>query len=38
MPPRVEYSLTPRGASLNKALESLGDWGRVHVIDEAPGS
>ncbi|MFE3458831.1 winged helix-turn-helix transcriptional regulator [Nocardiopsis aegyptia] len=38
VPPRVEYSLTPRGSSLNEALESLGDWGRIHVIDAAPAS
>ncbi|WP_159940891.1 winged helix-turn-helix transcriptional regulator [Nocardiopsis sp. FR6] len=31
-PPRVEYSLTARGRSLNEALEPLGDWGREHVI------
>jgi DNA-binding HxlR family transcriptional regulator len=36
VPPRVEYSLTPRGLSLNAALESLGDWGRANVIDAAP--
>ncbi|ATW48862.1 winged helix-turn-helix transcriptional regulator [Streptomyces xantholiticus] len=32
VPPRVEYSLTPRGATLNAALEPLGAWGREHVI------
>ncbi|MFE1247281.1 winged helix-turn-helix transcriptional regulator [Streptomyces sp. NPDC058735] len=31
VPPRVEYSLTARGASLNEALEPLGAWGRAHV-------
>ncbi|MFI7136518.1 winged helix-turn-helix transcriptional regulator [Streptomyces massasporeus] len=31
VPPRVEYSLTPRGVSLNEALEPLGAWGRTHV-------
>ncbi|MFD3971647.1 winged helix-turn-helix transcriptional regulator [Streptomyces cyaneofuscatus] len=31
VPPRVEYSLTPRGVSLNEALGPLGDWGREHV-------
>jgi DNA-binding HxlR family transcriptional regulator len=27
VPPRVEYSLTPLGSSLNKALGPLADWG-----------
>jgi len=27
VPPRVEYSVTPRGSSLNKALGPLADWG-----------
>jgi hypothetical protein len=27
VPPRVEYSLTPLGASLNEALAPLGAWG-----------
>ncbi|MET9392084.1 helix-turn-helix domain-containing protein [Streptomyces sp. NPDC006624] len=32
VPPRVEYSLTDRGASLNEALEPLGAWGRAQVL------
>ncbi|MEV5691423.1 winged helix-turn-helix transcriptional regulator [Micromonospora globbae] len=28
VPPRVEYSLTEHGASLNEALRPLGEWGR----------
>ncbi|MFB4304838.1 winged helix-turn-helix transcriptional regulator [Actinomadura sp. GTD37] len=32
VPPRVEYSLTPRGVSLNEALAPLGAWGRENVI------
>ncbi|MFD3791163.1 winged helix-turn-helix transcriptional regulator [Streptomyces cyaneofuscatus] len=36
VPPRVEYSLTPRGAALNEALEPLGAWGREHVQPGAP--
>ncbi|MFI8187624.1 winged helix-turn-helix transcriptional regulator [Streptomyces sp. NPDC085946] len=35
VPPRVEYSLTPRGAALNRALEPLGAWGREHVLGAA---
>lgn len=31
VPPRVEYSLTALGRSLNAALAPLGDWGRAHV-------
>ncbi|MEU8671015.1 helix-turn-helix transcriptional regulator [Streptomyces anulatus] len=31
VPPRVEYSLTPLGLSLNAALEPLGLWGREHI-------
>ncbi|GIJ78721.1 DNA-binding transcriptional regulator, HxlR family [Micromonospora phaseoli] len=27
VPPRVEYSLTEHGTSLNEALRSLGTWG-----------
>ncbi|RST21463.1 transcriptional regulator, partial [Streptomyces sp. WAC04770] len=33
VPPRVEYSLTPRGVALNTALGPLGDWGLslIHI-------
>ncbi|GAA3925569.1 winged helix-turn-helix transcriptional regulator [Actinoplanes auranticolor] len=31
VPPRVEYSLTPDGASLNEALSALGTWGQQRV-------
>lgn len=34
VPPRVEYSLTVVGASLNQALEPLGAWGRANVLDK----
>ncbi len=30
VPPRVEYSVTRIGASLNKALGPLADWGEKH--------
>jgi DNA-binding HxlR family transcriptional regulator len=31
VPPRVEYSLTELGRSLNEALLPLGDWGERHM-------
>ena len=31
VPPKVEYSLTDFGVSLNAALEPLGAWGREHM-------
>ncbi|MFF9895445.1 winged helix-turn-helix transcriptional regulator [Streptomyces longispororuber] len=31
VPPKVEYSLTDLGQSLNKALEPLGVWGDEHM-------
>ncbi|MFI1098915.1 winged helix-turn-helix transcriptional regulator [Streptomyces melanogenes] len=31
VPPRVEYSLTPRGQALNTALTPLGEWGEAHM-------
>ncbi|WP_328471460.1 helix-turn-helix transcriptional regulator [Actinoplanes sp. NBC_00393] len=31
VPPRVEYSLTPDGVSLNEALGALGAWGEQRV-------
>ncbi|MFC6019331.1 winged helix-turn-helix transcriptional regulator [Plantactinospora solaniradicis] len=36
VPPRVEYSLTPLGVSLNEALAPLGAWGREHVLGGGP--
>ncbi|MER5291753.1 helix-turn-helix domain-containing protein [Streptomyces pharetrae] len=36
VPPRVEYSLTPRGVALNEALEPLAAWGKVNVLGQAP--
>ncbi|WP_149184701.1 helix-turn-helix domain-containing protein [Streptomyces sp. TRM49041] len=35
VPPRVEYSLTPRGLALNTALEPLNAWGEEHVLAES---
>lgn len=31
VPPKVEYSLTPLGESLNQALLPLGEWGEAHM-------
>jgi DNA-binding HxlR family transcriptional regulator len=31
VPPRVEYTLTPFGQSLNDALLPLGNWGDQHM-------
>ncbi|AUS81687.1 transcriptional regulator [Actinoalloteichus sp. AHMU CJ021] len=31
VPPRVEYSLTGHGRSLNEALAPLGEWGRGRI-------
>lgn len=36
VPPRVEYSLTDEGASLNEALQPLGRWGRRRLEREGP--
>ncbi|QOV38501.1 helix-turn-helix transcriptional regulator [Streptomyces ferrugineus] len=39
VPPRVEYSLTPLGVTLNAALAPLGAWGRQNILeDRARGS
>jgi DNA-binding HxlR family transcriptional regulator len=38
VPPRVEYSLTERGKSLNEALEPLGAWGRANVLGSSPAA
>ncbi|RIQ18396.1 hypothetical protein DY240_21195 [Jiangella rhizosphaerae] len=31
VPPKVEYSLTEFGRSLNDALAPLGEWGEQHM-------
>ncbi|KUM81208.1 helix-turn-helix transcriptional regulator [Streptomyces sp. ISL-22] len=38
VPPRVEYSLTPRGETLNTALEPLGEWGKRNVLAPSPAA
>ncbi|MGW1871561.1 winged helix-turn-helix transcriptional regulator [Streptomyces mauvecolor] len=35
VPPRVEYSLTEHGRTLNRALGPLGDWGTERIRREA---
>lgn len=35
VPPRVEYSLTELGRSLNLAPKPLGDWGAGHLAQLA---
>ncbi|MQA82755.1 MAG: transcriptional regulator [Streptosporangiales bacterium] len=32
VPPRVEYSLTRDGQSLNEALGPLGEWGKARMV------
>jgi DNA-binding HxlR family transcriptional regulator len=36
VPPRVEYSLTPLGLQLNRALQPLEDWGDANREVLAP--
>ncbi|QNS02277.1 winged helix-turn-helix transcriptional regulator [Streptomyces xanthii] len=31
VPPKVEYSLTEHGVTLNTALEALADWGQERI-------
>jgi DNA-binding HxlR family transcriptional regulator len=31
VPPKVEYSLTDFGHSLNRAMAPLGEWGEEHI-------
>lgn len=38
VPPRVEYSLTEHGRTLNQALEPLGAWGAERMRREASAS
>jgi DNA-binding HxlR family transcriptional regulator len=36
VPPRVEYSLNPKGESLRPIILALKDWGEAHVPYYAP--
>lgn len=38
IPPRVEYSMTPLGRSLEPVLAAMGDWGEAfaHRVPERP--
>jgi len=38
VPPRVEYAVTPLGASLNKALAPLADWGERYLATAKPAT
>ncbi len=31
VPPRVEYALTPHGASLSQVMKALAIWGQAHL-------
>ena len=33
VPPRVDYSVTEKGAALNRALGPLADWGERHAAE-----
>ncbi len=33
VPPKVEYSLTDKGRSLEPVLINMRDWGQVHILD-----
>lgn len=37
VPPRVDYSVTPLGASLNEALTPLCEWGKSNLQPPATG-
>lgn len=32
VPPRVEYTLTEKGQSLNAVMDLLADWGRRNIV------
>jgi DNA-binding HxlR family transcriptional regulator len=35
VPPRVEYSLSPRGRTLEPVLMALRQWGEEHVLNNS---
>lgn len=37
VPPRVEYSITAFGASLEPVLQALKDWAETHMPERMPG-
>jgi DNA-binding HxlR family transcriptional regulator len=37
VPPRVEYSVTPHGLSLNEAVTAMSRWGKQHEAWRASG-
>jgi len=37
VPPRVEYSLTARGTSLQPLVEMMDEWGRQWIADHGDG-
>jgi len=38
VPPKVEYSLTPRGRTLEPVISALKAWGDAHVVGAAGGT
>ncbi|MBC2774451.1 helix-turn-helix transcriptional regulator [Rhizobium sp. AQ_MP] len=38
VPPRVDYSLTPLGRSLEPVLQAIGRWGQEHLVAVAEAS
>ena len=38
VPPRVEYTLTPQGASLRPLINEICRWGRAHKAITDPGA